>query len=169
MKKRKIFLDLDGTMAEWKAASSEEELLSKGYFLKLKGTGLIESVKILLGTGKYDIYILSAVDERNPYAKNEKISWVRNKIPDFPLEHILFSRCGSSKREYAKSQFGTLDDSVLIDDYSVNLRDWEKEGTAIKFLNGINASHGRSYRHSIREDGNPLINALHIAGVLENA
>lgn len=146
----KLFIDMDGTLAEWKSASSPEELLEKGYFYNLRPLSSVKMVQMLAGA--FDTYILSAVIPDSAYAKGDKLVWLEKYLPGIPKDHILFSVDGLSKREYAKSLFGEITRyDVLLDDYSKNLDDWGKAGTPVKFLNGINAKSGRKYPYAISD------------------
>ncbi len=146
----RLFIDMDGTLAEWKSASSPEELLEKGYFYNLRPLSSVKMVKMLAGT--FDTYILSAVIPDSAYAKSDKLAWLNKYLPKIPKDHILFSVDGLSKREFAKNLFGKVTRyDVLLDDYSKNLDDWGKSGTPVKFLNGINGGSGRNYPYAISD------------------
>ncbi len=146
----KLFIDMDGTLAEWKSTASPEELLEKGYFYNLRPLSSVKMVKMLAGV--FDTYILSAVIPDSAYAKLDKLAWLEKYLPEIPKDHILFSVDGLSKREYAKNLFGEVTRyDVLLDDYSKNLDDWGKSGTPVKFLNGINAKSGRNYPYAISD------------------
>ena len=149
----RLFIDMDGTLAEWRPSSTPEELMEEGYFSGLRPTGLINVVKKLFEKNPRfiaDTYILSAVIPTSKYAKKEKLEWIRKHLPMIDDAHILFSKDGCSKREYAEKFFGGLTKAdFLLDDYGRNLKDWQKAGTAIKFYNGINGSGNTAYKYRI--------------------
>jgi 5'(3')-deoxyribonucleotidase len=164
----KMFFDLDGTLTEWKSASAYEDLLKKGYFRNLQPLNSVAVVKLLSKWSEH-IYILSAVMEESLYAASEKMEWVREYLPEIPEDHILFSTDGKSKREFVKNYFGEVSKSdLLIDDYSINLDDWAKEGTPVKFLNGINGSHGRQYERAIHNEDDTTLNAQYLDYLLHS-
>lgn len=74
-------------------------------------------------------------------------------LPAIPKENRIFVPCGVSKAEAAAKAIGesTINSScILLDDYSVNLRDWKKNGGGcIKLRNGINGNGGTWQGHSI--------------------
>ena len=66
--KTRIFIDIDGTLAEWKNIQSNNELYQKGYYESLKPNNyILEETKKLIREGK-DIYILSSFLSDSDYA-----------------------------------------------------------------------------------------------------
>ncbi len=134
---KKIFFDMDGVLAKWLTGATYDDLVSAGYFYRLPPTKAVLLVVYFWLMG-YDLYILSAVMEETD-AIAQKNGWIDKFIPFIKKDHRIFLKCGESKGERIVKEFGTLDNSILIDDHSPNLIDWEKNGgKAIKFLNGIN-------------------------------
>ncbi|MEG1993587.1 MAG: 3'-5' exonuclease, partial [Oscillospiraceae bacterium] len=74
------------------------------------------------------------------YAHWEKNNWLDKYLPQIDSSHRIFPFCGDRKSDYV----GKLTQSdILIDDYTVNLLDWQNNGgTGIKLLNAINNSKG---------------------------
>lgn len=135
----KYFVDMDGTLAEWRAKASEKDLYRKGYFASLRpNEALVQKINRMHKAGE-SICILSSVLTDSAHAVREKFQWAERFLPGIPVVLVPY---GNSKadvvREY--SGRGELDKTfVLIDDHSPNLFAWEKRGgRAIKFLNGIN-------------------------------
>lgn len=143
--KVKLFLDLDGTLAEWRAAASYEDLFKAGYFATLDAhEPVIQAVARLHKEDTVEPYILSAYLVESRYALQEKAQWVSEHVPYVSTEHRLFVPQNVSKSDYVAALVGSLDAScVLLDDYSKNLHDWAAAGgTGIKLLNGINGRVG---------------------------
>ncbi len=133
--KIKIFVDMDGTLAEWKASANFEDLYKENYFLNLKPHDeLIKALNVL--KEEFDIYVLSSYLSDSKYALKEKNMWL-DKHFNIPMVNRLFLPCGYSKNIYSSET------SLLIDDYSKNLTEWS--GKKIKALNGANGS-GVKYR-----------------------
>ncbi len=128
---RNIFIDMDGVLARWNEFASEEETHEKGYFIN-RDTELsaVTLARMLKDAGE-NVSILSSVYQ-DEHSINEKTEWLeRNGLGDLPR---IFVPYGEAKNDYIPDG-----NNILIDDYSRNLRSWEKAGyTAIKFMNGIN-------------------------------
>lgn len=148
MEKKKLFVDLDGTLAEFRRISSDEELLADGYYFNLRpATEVIRMIQDLALNNKddVDVYILSAYLTESRTAYYDKLRWVKKNIPEIDLNHIVLLPCGLNKAEYIKEtlpnveHFGSF---YLLDDYNKNLNEWkEAGGIAIKMVNGINDRH----------------------------
>lgn len=155
MKFRKIFFDLDGVLADFNRGVSE--LL--GLEVIPQGSHTEESHNILFGAMRdfHDFYgHLEAIEEsvilfhelyekyggdvveiltgvpnpkRNiPEAKENKLDWVRRYLPEDTVVHAVQSRY--------KNTFCYGKEYILIDDFEVNIREWERAGgTGILFKN----------------------------------
>lgn len=136
--KTRIFFDMDGTLAEFKKASKIEELFEKGYFANLKPlNNIVETVKLLNQSPDFDVYILSSVLKDSKYARAEKTNWLKEHLPELNEDQIIYSECGSNKTNFVPGGINPTD--ILLDDYTVNLLDWQKAGgRPIKVINGIN-------------------------------
>lgn len=138
---KRLFFDMDGTLAVFSPILDESELYVEGKFLnQLPQENLISAVKALLLEGLDNIYILSAYLLDSPYALNEKNQWLDQFLPELPASHRIFVPVGTDKK--AALSGGISKDDILLDDYSVNLHDWNTVGTGVKFLNGINHTKG---------------------------
>lgn len=151
--KPRFFIDMDGTLAEWRDIKSNSELYQKGYYESLKPNNyLLEEVKNLIKEGK-DIYILSSFLSDSDYALKEKNIWLNKYLPELPVQKRIFVPYGDVKYKYLPSKITSFD--YLIDDHTKNLLDWkEAGGTGIKFLNGINHIKGVWQGLLLREDEN---------------
>ncbi|MBQ6324317.1 MAG: hypothetical protein IJI22_05755 [Bacilli bacterium] len=149
--KTRIFIDMDGTLAEWRDIKSNSELYEKGYYESLKPNNfLLEEVKNLIKEGK-DIYILSSFLSDSNYALKEKNLWLNKYLPELPIQKRIFVPYGDVKYKYLPSKITAFD--YLVDDHTKNLLDWKDAGgTGIKFLNGINHIKGVWQGLLLRED-----------------
>lgn len=138
---RRIFIDMDGTLAKWKNVLNADELYEQGYYLNLEpNLKLIEEIKSLIWKGE-DIYILSSFLDGSKYALDEKNKWLDKYLPELDSERRIFVKYGDNKSDYIKS--GISNSDYLLDDYTKNLIDWKiAGGTGIKYLNGINHTKG---------------------------
>lgn len=137
---KRIFVDMDGTLAEFRTVDTMETLYEKGYFANLPAhENVIEGLKTFMKENpEVEVYILSSVLEDSPYAQKEKNAWLDQYIPEIDAEHRIFSSCGSAKCEFVPG--GVKEGDILLDDYSKNLHEWP--GDAIKLMNGINGTKG---------------------------
>lgn len=132
-----LYVDLDGTLAEFKYADSMDTLYKQGYFLNLKPIkGTLDGIKAFMRRyPEIPVYILSAYLGDSKYALQEKSMWLDKYLPELEYEHQLFVKCGEIKADVPCER----ENAFLLDDHSQNLLDWEKAGfKGIKLLNGIN-------------------------------
>lgn len=140
--KKRLFVDMDGTLAEFKQIDTLEQLYEKGYFENLQPQmEVVNAVKtIIRECPDVEVNILSAVLSDSPYALQEKNSWLDRYLPELDAAHRLFPPCGSDKKEVIKG--GITPNDFLLDDYTLNLNAWEPPARGIKLLNGINHTRG---------------------------
>ena len=138
------FLDMDGTLAEWRVGM-EGELKKPGYFRSLRPTEFVKPIREFVAKHRGRAFILSSYMD-GCQALAEKQEWVDEYIPEIDRAHRLFVPCGESKAEYVKEYFGIpalTEAMVLFDDFSKNLHLWNAAGgRGIKCFNGINGNHG---------------------------
>ena len=144
VKNKRMFVDMDGTLAEFIPVNTLETLYEEGHFLNLKPhEDVVEAVKEVINTSDTEVYILSSCLSDSEYALDEKNAWLDKYLPEIPKENRLFPPCGESKLAWLEnSGFKITKADVLLDDYSKNLHEWNKKGTGLKLLNGINATKG---------------------------
>ena len=142
------FLDMDGTLAEWKVGC-EAELLSEGYFRNLKPTEFVNPFREYAKEHPENVYILSHCLVEG-YAYGDKQAWLDQYLPEITKEHRLLLPCGVCKADYVIDVFHLekLPETwILFDDYSKNLHAWKAAGgIGLKCYNGINGTHG-TWKH----------------------
>lgn len=133
---RRIFVDMDGTLAKWNDVATEV-LYEKGYYANLEPNyNLLKELKKLIKDGE-DVYILSSFLPDSNYALTEKKEWLNKYLPEISENKRIFVRYNDNKNEYISG--GISNSDYLIDDYTKNLIAWKNAGgTGIKYLNGIN-------------------------------
>ena len=153
-----IFFDMDGVLARWETCPVEKTH-EPGHFLhKEEEPAIHEAIDILIDSG-YKVGILGCV-YRDGTAKSDKTAWLLNRgLGHVPRHFVPY---GDDKFRYVPKGC-----HLLVDDYSANLHAWEAAGMrGIKFLNGINGTHGTwhgqtvSHRMSGREIADTIIQAL---------
>jgi hypothetical protein len=167
----KLFVDMDGTLATWKLAASMEELLQKNYFRDLPPyQSVVEAIRLIINCKpEVDVYVLSAYMPENETSVDEKGEWLNEFLPEIDNEHRIFVPCGCSKVSFVESLFDCrVDDSfVLLDDYSINLHEWERgNGRGIKLRNGVNGTTGTWVGHEVTRFEAPEHIYRHICDIM---
>lgn len=153
--KKRLFVDLDGTLAVFKPVDTLEVLYEKKYFLNLQPQQtVVDAIKYIMKKHpEIEVNILSAVLSDSKYALEEKNNWIDRYLPEITSEHRLFPLCGESKRDFIDGGISASD--FLLDDYTVNLNEWEPPARGIKLMNGINGTKGtwKSEKISVERSG----------------
>lgn len=144
---KRIFIDMDGVLTEYRKNCTEEDLAQKGYFLSLKPeANMLGALNRLLETCDslgFSVCVLSKVyPSMFRYSVSEKLTWRDTYMPElFDSEFVLVNGEEQEKSDAVRELIGGEMDSdcILIDDYNGNLREWtENGGTAVKYVNEIN-------------------------------
>lgn len=146
---KRIFLDMDGVLCEYRADASMEDMERDGYFRTLRPRAdMVNAVRRLIGRGEHEVFVLSAVLPQKAEASvREKNDWLDRYLPEIDAAHRLFPLCGTNKAD-AVPDFCA--DDVLFDDHSPNLERWiQSGGRGVKILNEINGVSG-SFRKGPR-------------------
>ena len=153
---KRIFVDMDGTLAKWNNVSLEK-LYMKNYFKDLEpNLKILFNIKNRIAEGQ-DVYILSSFLDDSKYALEEKMQWLDLYLPEIKNNKRIFVKYGDNKSDYIPN--GINQNDYLIDDYTKNLLDWDiAGGTGIKYLNGINHTN-KTWKGLMLEDNN-LENSL---------
>ena len=133
---KKIFLDLDGTLAKFNVRNALKRFDNEiGFFAKLGAYKGIETINELAKNG--NIYIISA--SPNEQADKDKMTWINKYLGNVPKANRLICRVGDNKAEYLKTKGIQIDNTCyLLDDYTKNLIQWENAGgIGIKRLTGV--------------------------------
>lgn len=137
---KRIFVDMDGTLAEFNSIAKIEDLYEQGYFANLQPQqNVVDAVNLLCADSRFEVYILSSALD-SPYAVSEKNQWLDTHLPQIDKQHRLFPAYGAMKTSIIPDGLKPTD--TLLDDYSLNLNSWCPPGQAVKLMNGINGNHG---------------------------
>lgn len=148
----RLFVDMDGTLAEWNTGASMADLRRNGYYASLQPNyNLIRALYVIRNF--VELHILSAYLTDVPYPYQDKQAWLSRYMPFIPDSHIHMVPYGTCKASLPILR----NHDVLLDDYTVNLIEWNsyrKDGRnlglqGLKALNGINGQPDRWTRFGI--------------------
>ena len=115
MKKIRVFVGLEGTLAKFKKIKKIEDIFMDDYFKYIcPYESMIEALKELVK--EMDVYIISSV--------------LNSQIPEIPIEKRIYINYGKSKNTVCHSTY-----DFLIDNSSNTLSEWKKIGNVIKTVN----------------------------------
>lgn len=140
--KKRVFVDMDGVLCEYRAESTVEDMEKSGYFYNLSPRkDMVDALNFLINSKEGEVFILSAVlPSVADQAKAEKNAWLNKHMSAIDESHRIFTLCGTDKVAAIKD-FKSSD--VLFDDYSANLNNWiAAGGKAVKILNEVNGKNG---------------------------
>ncbi len=134
---KKIFLDLDGTLAKFNVENALERFdKEKDFFTNLLAFEGIEQVNELAKNN--NLFIISA--SPNEQADRDKMKWIKKYLPNICLNNITICRIGENKAKIIqdKYNFEINNECYLLDDYTKNLKEWESfGGKGIKRLSDV--------------------------------
>lgn len=151
--KMRIFVDMDGTIAEWQYGTPIEELYEAEYFFGLSPYfNVLNAVKLLIRkNSNIEFFVLTAYFHDHKTARKEKNQWLDKWLPEIDEMHRIFVPCGEKKSDCVP--YGIRQTDILIDDHTPNLLAWN--GLGIKVLNGGNGKNGRWAGKTIHIDSSP--------------
>lgn len=124
---KKIFLDLDGTLARFNVPNALRRFEhEKDFFFNLLPYKGIEKINQMATKG--NVYIITA--SPNLSTDLDKLKWVQKYLPDLPHNNIVICRIGENKAFAIKRKLNIQIDNTcyLLDDYTKNLKEWEEVG-----------------------------------------
>ena len=134
---KKIFLDLDGTLARFNVPNALSRFdKEEGFFANLKAYKGIEIVNELAKNN--NLFIISA--SPNEQADKDKMVWLEKYLPNINVENITICRIGENKAKIIQNKynFEINNNCYLLDDYTKNLNEWESlGGLGIKRLTSV--------------------------------
>lgn len=139
---KRIFVDMDGTLAVFNPIVQLETLYEENYFKNLAPQmNVLEATKVLIQEyPDLEVFVMSAYLGDSKYALHEKNEWLDFYLPEIDSAHRVFVPCGEDKSQFVPGKL--KEDDFLLDDYTVNLSSWEPPARGIKLMNGINGTHG---------------------------
>ncbi len=161
----RLYVDMDGTMTEYRTAATLEDYMTDGFYASLAPTELAAFFDhMAYSRPDAEVFVLSVYIL--PAALREKNDWLDRWCPHIDRAHRIIIPSGTDKAAAIEERTGRDlgRDDVLIDDHTPNLIAWRKSGgRAIKWLNGVNG-YGKRYSGERIGDVFHLRNALIKAG-----
>ena len=124
---KRIFLDLDGTLARFNVRNALERFDNEiGFFANLLAYKGIEIVNELAKTNQ--LFVISA--SPNEQADKDKMIWLEKYLPNISIENITLCRLGQNKAQIIQDKYNITinEECYLLDDYTKNLNEWENFG-----------------------------------------
>ena len=141
MTKKRLFVDMDGTLARFHdQVNYLERMFEKDFFRTLEPfENMVSGLQLLIKHNPdIEVYVISAKVESDPnYCEEEKNQWLDIYLPQIDEDHRIFTEMGRSKADYIPG--GLTKDDFLLDDYNRGLNLFlYGGGSVIKCHNNIN-------------------------------
>lgn len=157
---KRIFLDLDGTLARFNVRNALERFdKEEGFFANLLAYKGIEVVNELAKTNQ--LFIISA--SPNEQADKDKMIWLEKYLPNIRIDNVTLCRLGQNKALIIQEKYNiTIDEEcLLLDDYTKNLNEWESfGGKGIKRLTTISDNSTKKWKGQTLKHLNELVTIL---------
>lgn len=157
---KKIFLDLDGTLARFNVPNALNRFdKEEGFFANLKAYKGIEVVNELAKNN--NLFIISA--SPNEQADKDKMTWLKKYLPNINVENITICRIGENKAKIIQNKynFEINNNCYLLDDYTKNLNEWESlGGLGIKRLTSVSDNSTKKWKGLELKQLKELINFI---------
>lgn len=126
------YFDIDGTLNDFQFGAPWQLLFIPGYFEnRPEHINVIKTIKELykmqIKGFPLRIYIISKYLTHHKYAISEKHNWINKILPEIPPENRILLKTEEDKTDFVKISHRT----VLIDDYTENLKKWKDKGGRI--------------------------------------
>ena len=100
---KRLFVDMDGTLAFFHPITTLEQLYEEGYFRNLEPhENVLQGIRGILQdhADQVEVYILSAYLSDSSYALAEKEAWLDQYLPELPKGNRIFMPCGAEKNGF---------------------------------------------------------------------
>jgi hypothetical protein len=135
--KQRLFVDLDGTLAAFRAVHSTWELFDPGYYEGLlPNWNVLYAIKDIIKYhyAEIDVHVISSAPSNAVVC--EKNDWLNLYLPELDTSHRVF--CLRNIDRTLAVPGGLYSDDFLLDDNTRNLSEWDPPARAVKLLNGLN-------------------------------
>ena len=120
MKKKYIYLDMDGMLADFFGEPNAVERFAneQGFFYKLQPIFVnLQVARKLVASPYCSVRVLSK--SPNKQADKDKRAWLKKWLPELKPSRIILIRNEQEKSEFMQTKKG-----ILFDDYGKNCREW---------------------------------------------
>ena len=124
---KRLFIDLDGTIAKFNVKNALERFdKEEGFFAKLGAYKGVEKINELALTNQ--VFVISA--SPNEQADKDKMIWLKKYLFNIKQENITICRIGENKAKIIQDKYNIVinENCLLLDDYTKNLVEWENFG-----------------------------------------
>lgn len=124
---KKLFIDLDGTIAKFNVRNALGRFDNEvGFFANLGAYKGVEEVNELALSNQ--VFVISA--SPNEQADKDKMIWLEKFLPNIRKENITICRLGQNKARVIEDKYSMTinEECLLLDDYTKNLIEWETFG-----------------------------------------
>lgn len=135
---KNVYFDMDGVLANFDKGvemfnhiDERPWLVIKDFYKNLEVIGNPNEVIETLQNLGYKVYLLSKVetrDEKGGERSEDKIFWAKKYLPSLPIQNIIIVPLHENKADYILTD---IKESLLVDDYKENLKEWKALGGAI--------------------------------------
>ena len=159
---KKIFLDLDGTLAKFNVPNALERFdKEEGFF---KNLGAYKGIEVVNELAKEkELFIISA--SPNEQADKDKMIWINKYLPNISKANITICRIGENKAQIIQDKYNITinEECYLLDDYTKNLNEWESfGGKGIKRLTIVSDNSTKKWKGLTLKDLQELTNIITI-------
>lgn len=143
---KKLFIDLDGTIAKFNVRNALERFDKEiGFFANLGAYKGVEVVNELALNN--NVFVISA--SPNEQADRDKMTWLEKYLPNVRQENITICRIGQNKAQIIESKYSITinEECLLLDDYTKNLNEWENfGGIGIKRITSVSDNSTKKWK-----------------------
>lgn len=139
MTKKRLFVDMDGTLARFHdQVNYLERMFEKGFFYELEPFENMTEALRLFTKMHPDVELFSiSAKIQSDFCEEEKGFWLNEHLPEISHDHRIYTEMGRSKAEYIPG--GLTSSDYLLDDYNRGLNLFlHGGGSVIKCHNNIN-------------------------------
>lgn len=174
MNKKNLFIDMDGTVAEWNNQASLDEVSTAGYFReRIPMWTVIRAIEML--KNKFNLIICSAALQ-DDHSVDDKKHWLSQYMPFVDLNQAIFVPYGTSKYKSLEKAMESMDMSIndgdiFIDDFTKNLLDMRQMSGGkiipVKLCNGINDTKKTWDGYRVSSASASYVIAMTLLGIAE--